>query len=219
MSPGGATNGGSGGALLRTKGLGASIGGRALFRGIDLEVRPGQLVAVTGVNGSGKSTLLRILLGLRRADEGTVERAPDLTVGYVPQLDPADPGLPFPALSIVDQGLPRARFSPRAFREARGAALDALHRVGFAAPPRRRYDHLSGGERRRVLLARALARKPNLLALDEPTAGVDVDGTAEFLRMIEIEVRERGAAAVWVCHGLAAVEAAADRVLHLGGDL
>lgn len=203
-------------SLLRTRSLGASLGGRRLFANIDLDIGPGQLIALTGVNGSGKSTLLRTLLGLRRADEGTIERAPGLRVGYVPQLDPADPGLPFPALSIVDQGLPRARLSPRAFREARAAALGALHRVGFSAPPRRRYGHLSGGERRRVLLARALARGPQLLALDEPTAGVDAEGTVEFLRLIEAEVRERGAAAVWVCHGLAAVERAADRVLHLG---
>jgi ABC-type Mn2+/Zn2+ transport system ATPase subunit len=88
--------------------------------------------------------------------------------------------------------------------------------VGFPAPPRRRYGHLSGGERRRVLLARAIARGPQLLALDEPTAGVDAEGTVEFLRLIEAEVRERGAAAIWVCHGLPAVEASADRVVRLG---
>jgi zinc transport system ATP-binding protein len=186
-----------------------SAGGRRLLDGFDLDVGPGQLVALTGVNGSGKSTLLRTLLGLRRPDAGTLERSPRLATGYVPQLDPADAGLPFPALSVVQQGLPR--FSPRS------AALEALRRVRFTAPPGRRYVDLSGGERRRVLLARAIARGPQLLALDEPTAGVDADGTAEFLRIVEAEVG-RGAAVVWVCHGLAAVEAVADRVVRLGGD-
>jgi zinc transport system ATP-binding protein len=197
---------GSGGPLLRCRSLAASAGGQRLFEGIDLDVGAGELVALTGVNGSGKSTLLRTLLGLRRPDGGSVERARGLTVGYVPQLDPADPGLPFPALSVVEQG-----------RASRAAALAALRRVGFHAPPRRRYGDLSGGERRRVLLARAIAREPHLLALDEPTAGVDAEGTAEFLRIVEEEVRGRGGAAVWVCHGLAAVEAAADHVIRLEG--
>jgi zinc transport system ATP-binding protein len=183
-----------------------SLGGRRLFRNVDLDIGPGEFVALTGVNGSGKSTLLRTLLGLRRPDEGTVERPPGLTIGYVPQLDPAEAGLPFPALSVVEQG-----------RSPRARGLDALRRVGFLAPPRRRYGDLSGGERRRVLLARAIARGPQLLALDEPTAGVDAEGTAEFLRLILAEVRERHAAAIWVCHGLAAVEGAADRVVRLGG--
>jgi zinc transport system ATP-binding protein len=155
------------------------------------------------VNGSGKTTLLRILLGLRRPDEGTVERAPKLAIGYVPQLDPADPGLPFPALSVVAQGrAPRAR------------CVEALRRVGFLAPHHRRYGDLSGGERRRVLLARAIARGPDRLALAEPTAGVDAEGTAEFLRLVEAETA-RGAGAIWVCHGLLAVEAAARKVVRL----
>jgi zinc transport system ATP-binding protein len=196
-----------GGPLLRARAVGAALAGRRLFAGIDLDVGPGQLVAMTGVNGSGKTTLLRILLGLRRPDEGSVERALDLTVGYVPQLDPADPGLPFPALSVVEQG-----------RASRAMSLAALDRVGFGAPHHRRYGDLSGGERRRVLLARAIARGPRLLALDEPTAGVDAEGTFEFLRLVEAEVRERGVAAIWVCHGLAAVEAAAHRVVRLGGE-
>jgi zinc transport system ATP-binding protein len=199
---------GRGGPLLRARSLACSAGGRRLFENIDVSIAAGELVALTGVNGSGKSTLLKTLLGLRRPDAGSVERAKGLSIGYVPQLDPADQGLPFPALSVVEQG-----------RAPRAAALAALGRVGFAAPPRRRYGDLSGGERRRVLLARAIARQPMLLALDEPTAGVDAEGTAEFLRIVEQEVRGRGGAAVWVCHGLAAVEAAADRVVRLGGDV
>jgi zinc transport system ATP-binding protein len=200
--------------LIAARSLAVTLGGRCLFEGLDLDLRPGELVAITGLNGSGKSTLLRVLLGLRRPDHGTVVRAPGLRVGYVPQLDPADPALPFPAASVVAQGLP----GPRRWGAARRASLAALERVRYAAPPGRRYHHLSGGERRRVLLARAIVRAPQVLALDEPTAGVDADGAHEFLRLVEAEVRERGAAALWVCHGLHAVEAAADRVVRLGGE-
>jgi zinc transport system ATP-binding protein len=194
-------------SLLEARGVGVAFGGRRLFEGLDLAIGPGEVVALTGPNGSGKSTLLRVLLGLRRPDRGSVVRAPGVAIGYVPQLDPADSGLPFPALSVVEQG-----------RATRRQALDALRRVGFRAPPGRRYGRLSGGERRRVLLARAIVRSPALLALDEPTAGVDAEGTREFLRVVEAEVGGRGAAALWVCHGLPSVEEAADRVVRLGGD-
>ncbi|MGQ0614588.1 MAG: ATP-binding cassette domain-containing protein [Planctomycetaceae bacterium] len=194
-------NGGAGAVLLRA----LSVGRRGLFRDIDLDVWPGRLIALTGVNGSGKSTLLRMLLGLLRPDEGAVVSEPGLTIGYVPQLDPAHAGLPFPALSIVEHS-----------RASRAASHAALRRAGYEASPRRRYGNLSGGERRRVLLARAIARRPALLALDEPTAGVDAEGMAEFLRLVLGEVRDRHAAAIWVCHGIPAVEAAADRVVRLG---
>jgi ABC-type Mn2+/Zn2+ transport system ATPase subunit len=198
--------------LLAAAGLRARVGGRVLFEDLSLEVRAGVLVVLTGPNGTGKSSLLRILLGLARPDAGQVTRAEGLAIGYVPQLDPSDSGIPFPAVTVVGQGIPWPG------RPASGVLCrEALARVGYRSPPRRRYDVLSGGERRRVLLARALVRRPHLLALDEPTAGVDAEGERDVLRIVLSEVRERGAAALWVCHGLRAVESEADHVLRLGG--
>lgn len=203
--------------LLSAVGLRAVAGARTLFDELDVVVRGGELVAVTGPNGAGKSTLLRLLLRLRRPVRGLVQGAPGVAVGYVPQLDPDDPGLPFPAINVVLQGLPRLRFSPFSARRAHHAARAALDRAGYAAPASRRYGLLSGGERRRVLLARALVARPGLLILDEPTAGIDVDGEREFIELVLREVRE-GVGAIWVCHGLGMVEEAADRVVRLGGD-
>ena len=201
-------------ALLSARALGARVGGRLLFEGLTLELRRGEIVALTGPNGSGKSTLLRMMLGLARPSSGDVVRARGLRIGYVPQLDPADEGLPFPAATVVAQGIVRGH-------PARGAGeaspREALTRVGFLAPRSRRYTHLSGGERRRVLLARALIGSPDVLALDEPTAGVDPEGEREVISIVRAEAKHRGAAVLWVCHGLAAVEALADRVLRLGG--
>lgn len=195
--------------LLSARTLEVRAGGRTLLEGLDLDVAPGELLWITGPNGTGKSTLLRVLLGLARPTAGRVERDGS-AIGYVPQLDPSDVGLPFPAAAIVAQGL--ARGCARA-REAVRATLD---RVGFRAPPGRRYTVLSGGERRRVLLARALVGGPELLALDEPTAGVDVAGEQEVVDLVLDEVRRRGAGAVWVGHGIRSLEAAATRVLDLG---
>ncbi len=197
--------------LLRAEDLSARVGGRTLFQGLSLDIVPGGVVALTGPNGAGKSTLLRILLGLLRPDRGRVVRARGLALGFVPQLDPSDSGIPFPAVSVVSQGIPwpARTFAARAVR----AALDE---VGFRAPPTRRYDRLSGGERRRVLLARALVTRPSLLVLDEPTAGVDVAGEREVIQIVEREVRERNVGVLWVCHGLHDVEADADCVIRLG---
>ncbi len=202
-------------ALVEARGVAARVGGRVLFEGLDLAVGPGELVALTGPNGSGKSTLLRILLGLLRPAAGVVRRA-RVPTGYVPQLDPGDPGLPFPAATVVEQGLPGFRVTPGVVRSGRRLALAALDRVGFRAPASRRYTHLSGGERRRVLLARALVGEPRLLALDEPTAGLDVEGEREVEDLVLAEVRERDAGAIWVCHGLSAVERSANREIRLG---
>jgi len=195
--------------LLSARALAVRAGGRTLVAGLDLDVLPGELLWITGPNGTGKSTLLRVLLGLARPAAGSVTRTAG-PVGYVPQLDPSDAGLPFPAAAIVAQGLARGRAGDR---EAVRATLD---RVGFRAPPGRRYTVLSGGERRRVLLARALVGAPALLALDEPTAGVDVAGEQEVVDLVLDEVRGRGAGAIWVGHGIRALEAASTRVLDIG---
>jgi zinc transport system ATP-binding protein len=196
--------------LLSARDVAAHRGGRPLFEGVSLEVQAGEVVALTGPNGAGKSTLLRVLLGLARPSGGTIARPPGVRVGYVPQLDPGDPGLPIPASSVVLQGLGCMFPGARLRREARAALADA----GYAAPHARRYDRLSGGERRRVLLARAMVRRPQLLALDEPTAGVDPDGERAFVDRVRAHVRGGAAGALWVCHG-PGVASHADRVLHL----
>ena len=200
--------------VLSARGLCARAGGRVLFEGLDLDLHRGEIVALTGPNGAGKSTLLRLLLGLARPSAGSVVRTKGVRVGYVPQLDPADEGLPFPAATVVAQGLTRGR-RDRGF-ESRFAVATALAEAGFRAPHARRYPRLSGGERRRVLLARALVAAPDLLVLDEPTAGVDPEGERQVVALVHTQAEQRGAAVLWVCHGLAAVEASADRMLRLG---
>jgi len=201
------------GVLLSARGLSAAAGGRTLFERLDVEVSRGRLVLVVGPNGAGKTTLLRILLGLQAPRAGSVVRAAGTRVGYVPQLDPGDDGLPFPALSVVLQGFPGVVAGRARVR----AAVDALARAGFGPPPSRRYDRLSGGERRRVLLARALAPSPDLLALDEPLANLDAAGERDTAERIAHEAHRRGVGVVCVSHATSVLEREADAVVRVGG--
>ncbi|MFP4032035.1 MAG: metal ABC transporter ATP-binding protein [Thermodesulfobacteriota bacterium] len=149
-------------------------------RDVTLRIDPGDFVLLTGPNGSGKTTLIRGILGLL---PGTAERVrwgiPRDRVGYVPQESAIHPDAPASALDVMRLG--RAS----AWGVAKAAAAEALREVGLKAVARRRFGTLSGGEKRRVLLARALFAAPRLLILDEPVANVD----AESKRRIETRLR------------------------------
>jgi zinc transport system ATP-binding protein len=186
------------------------LGGRPVLRGIDLAVRSGEVVAVLGANGSGKSTLVRAMLGLvptvrgevRLFDTGRGRFRDWHRVGFVPQRAAATSGVPATVNEIVAAGrLSRRRpFLPlsRADRSAVHLAIDA---VGLAGRERDGVSTLSGGQQQRVLIARALAGEPDLLVLDEPTAGVDVQSQRAFAEALRRLV-ERGATIILVAHEL-----------------
>jgi len=193
----------AGARLLRIEGLSVRFGGKAVVDAVDLEVCRGEIVTLIGPNGSGKTTLLRAALGLAAADGGRIERAPGLRVGYVPQRLAVDPTLPLPVRRFVSLCGARDRAQVARALEAVGAG----HLLG---QPLRA---LSGGEARRVLLARALLRHPDLLVLDEPTAGVDVGGQGDLYRLIDDIRRRHGCGVLLVSHDLHLVMAATDRVV------
>jgi len=159
--------------------LGVSIEGRNVLRGVSLQVRSGEIVAVVGGDGSGKTTLLRALVGAIATSAGTVERPPERALGYVS----AAPG-GYGDLS-VDENLDfaaRAYGVPAAERRARTDAL--LDRANLRAARDRLGDQLSGGMRRKLALAMAVTHQPELLVLDEPSTGVDPVGRAELWRLM-----------------------------------
>lgn len=190
--------------LLEARGLRVRLGGTEVLTGVDFAIRAGEIVTVLGPNGSGKSTLMRALLGMVAA-EGTVTRAPGLRIGYVPQKLAIDPSLPMSVRRFLS--LPRR--VPDAEAEA------ALARVGMEGLGARPLAGLSGGQLQRVMLARALLGRPQLLVLDEPTSGLDQPGEAAFYRLIAEVRAETGAAVLMVSHDLHVVMAASDRVICL----
>ena len=195
----------SGDALLNVEGLVVRFGGEAVVDRVDLAVHDSEIVTLIGPNGSGKTTLLRTALGLAPAQGGRIVRRPGVRIGYVPQRLGVDAALP---LSV-------RRFVALSGNAQPAAIVEALESVGAGYLLNAAMRSLSGGEARRVLLARALVRRPHLLVLDEPTAGVDVGGQADLYRLIDDIRKERGCGVLLVSHDLHLVMAATDRVVCL----
>lgn len=185
------------------------FGGDEVLHDVSLAVAPGEIVTILGPNGSGKSTLLRALLGILPVAEGRILRQAGLRIGYVPQR------------LMIDRTMPITvrRFLSLPVRVTDTAADEALSRVGMEGHGADQMTSLSGGQLQRVLLARALLGKPQVLMLDEPTQGLDQPGEASFYRLIEEVRRDTGAAVLMVSHDLHVVMAASDRVICLNGHI
>ena len=194
-------------SLIAATGLSVSFGAQPVLSGVDFHVDPAEIVTIVGPNGSGKSTLLRSLAGAIVPQAGEVRRKPGLRVGYVPQKLQIDPTLPMTVNRFLS--LPQ-----RVGRDDRRAALVE---AGAEALGNRPMAALSGGQFQRVLLARALLSRPELLLLDEPTQGLDQPGSAAFYRQIEHIRGHLGCAVVMVSHELHVVMSASDRVVCLNG--
>lgn len=189
--------------LIRGRGIVLSRSGRTILDGIDIDITRGEIVTLIGPNGAGKTSLVRVLLGLERPDSGTVDRAPGLVIGYVPQRFDRDSAIPMTVARFL--GL-AARVTPEQVR-------NALEEVGAGHVAERQLSQLSGGELQRVVLARALVRQPQLLVLDEPARGVDHLGEADLYGLIGRLRDERGFGVLLVSHDLHIVMAQSDRVL------
>ena len=194
-------------SLIEARHLCVRLGGTEVLHDISLAVEPGEIITVVGPNGSGKSTLLRALLGILPPAAGRVARAPGLRLGYVPQRLQIDRSMPITV----------RRFLSLPVRVTDAQAAEVLVRVGMDGSATLQMAALSGGQLQRVLLARALLARPQVLMLDEPTQGLDQPGEAAFYRLIE-EVRAgTGCAVLMVSHDLHVVMAASDRVVCLNG--
>jgi zinc transport system ATP-binding protein len=193
--------------LVETKDLTVQMGGHVALRNVDFSIDAGEIVTVVGPNGSGKSTLLRAVIGALKPEDGQIHCKAGLKIGYVPQKLAIDPTLPITA----------RRFLSLPTRRALADIRSALARVGASELEHKQMYALSGGQFQRVLLARALLDKPDLLILDEPTTGLDQPGSAALYRLIEDIRQEMGTAVLMVSHELHVVMSASDRVICLNG--
>ncbi len=213
--------------MLEVRGLAKSWpGGAPLFDSVELDVAPGELVAILGESGAGKSTLLNVVAGLDRPDSGTVTvsgtvvtslsedelaRWRRTSVGFVFQAFHLLPYLSVEenaALPLLLKGVPAA--------ERRARAMAALESVGLAVHASRKPGSLSGGEMQRVAVARAVVHRPSLVLADEPTGNLDEANAAATMQALRDAVKREGAAGLLVTHSAVAA-ASADRVLRLAG--
>ena len=190
--------------LLSLRNIEKSFAGQSILHDVSIDLMPGRLLSLIGPSGCGKTTLVKVALDLIKPDSGNVIRAPDLTIGYMPQKLAIDPTLPL----RVD------RFLQLADRD-KNACVEALEETGAAHLAQRPLRTLSGGETQRVLLARALLRKPDLLVLDEPVQGVDVTGQEALYKLISDIRTHLHCAILMVSHDLHLVMAATDEVVCL----
>ncbi len=191
--------------LLTVENVNFAIRGHPVLQAVNLQVSAGEIVALIGPNGAGKSTLVRIVLGLLRPDSGRVSLGPGLRIGYMPQRLTVADTLPLTVQRFVTLGTPASRARVR----------DALAEVGAAPVLDSPVQAISGGELQRVLLARALLRQPDLLVLDEPIQGVDLNGQYELYELIGGLRRQRGCGILMVSHELHLVMATTDHVVCL----
>ncbi|WP_208354428.1 metal ABC transporter ATP-binding protein [Pseudaestuariivita rosea] len=194
-------------SLISVKNLGVAYGANTVLHHVDLHLEPGEIVTIVGPNGSGKTSLLRAIIGAVEPASGQISLKPGLKIGYVPQR------------LHIDQTLPITveRFMRLTDRVTRATCASALEAAGVPDLLKRQMSQLSGGQFQRVLLARALINKPDVLLLDEATQGLDQPGSAAFYRQIEQVRRDTGCAVLMISHELHVVMSASDRVICLNG--
>lgn len=207
-----------------------AVGGRTLWRDVDIEVAAGQLVAVLGPNGVGKTTLVKAILGLQLLSAGHLEvlgrpagrSSPE--IGYLPQRRSFEESLLVRGLDIVRLGLDGDRWglpgfaSRRSRREARRRVDEALALVGATAYANRPVGQVSGGEQQRILIAQALVRRPSLLLLDEPLESLDLPNQQAVAALLQRICCDEGVSVLIVAHDVNPLLAYLDQVVYLGGE-
>lgn len=196
-------------SLVRVEDLSVRYGANTVLAGVSLTVEPGEIVTIVGPNGSGKTSLLRAIIGAVKPVKGRVTQDNGVRIGYVPQKLHIDETLPITV----------SRFLKLPGGVTAADIDDALTQAGVPDLSKSQLSQLSGGQFQRVLLARALIRKPDLLLLDEPTQGLDQRGSASFYQQIEQVRQNTGCAVLMISHELHVVMSASDRVICLNGHI
>jgi zinc transport system ATP-binding protein len=200
--------------------------GQAVLRDVDLRIERGEFVAFAGPNGGGKTTLLRLVLGLEQPSSGSVRLFGEpanrfsrrATLGYLAQRAQLGVDAPATVREVVSAGrLAAGGLLGPLRRRDRAIVDDAIARVGLAERADDTLRTLSGGQQQRAFIAKALAGEPSLLALDEPTTGVDIESQEALAALLARLHRELGVTILYVSHEFGAVERYVERLVLVRG--
>jgi zinc transport system ATP-binding protein len=203
-------------------------GGPPVLRDVDLDIASGEFVGIAGPNGGGKTTLLRLALGLERPQRGAALLYGEpahvfrgrARLGYLAQRAMMGIDAPATVKELVAAGrVPRRGLARRFSASDRAAVVSAIGRVGLVERADVPIQRLSGGQQQRAYIAKALAGEPDLLILDEPTAGVDADAQESFAALLEQLHSELGATILYVSHEFGAVERFVERLVLVRGGI
>ncbi len=200
-------------ALVSFRNVTLGFGRHLILRDLTFDIPEGDSLGVVGPNGSGKTTLVRAILGTLAPRAGQITRAGHVRFGYVPQRTHVDPGYPLTALDVVLMGrYDRVGLGRRPTAADRELARAALAQAGITDLADRHLRDLSGGQQQRTLIARALVGEPNVLVLDEPTAGMDLVSTTQILALVRDLQEQSGLTVLMVSHALNEVANYVDRI-------
>lgn len=186
---------------------------------LNLAIEKGQFWGILGPNGSGKSTLLKTVLGLLPAVSGSVKTSDSIVFGYVPQSEKFDPIFPVSVREIVSMGrYVRVRAGKNLSASDMEHITESLEKTGVLHLKDRTFRSLSGGEKQRALLARAISGEPDVLVLDEPTASIDIKGEAQIMELVGNIRSDDGLTVLMVSHFLNTVTKYADRIILIDKD-
>jgi len=214
-------------AILEVSDVTFSYGDAPVVEGVTVDVEAGEFLGLVGPNGSGKTTLLELMIGLRRPDSGSVTLFGDPAhesrhgerIGFVPQDVTNTTGeMPITVREAVRMGRYPHNLTRRFTSEDRDAVDAALARVDIADLADRRIGRLSGGQRQRAFIARALASEADLLALDEPTVGVDAESRDDFYDLLH-ELNQDGITIILIEHDIGIVTTHASEIACLNREL
>jgi len=209
-------------SLLKLEKTSLRLGGRTLWEGLDLSVKPGEFIAILGPNGAGKTSLLRGLLGLHEFSggkvliEGKKPQKGSENIGYIPQQKTFDRDVAIRGRDLVKLGLSGHRFG--FFRSSRADLRqidDAIREVGATHYADEPIGLLSGGEQQRLRIAQSLLGKPRLLFCDEPLSSLDMKSQQSISALIDTYRKENDAAVLFVTHDINPILSMVDRVLYL----
>lgn len=211
--------------IIEVKDLSFAYNGEEVLKNISFEVKRGDFTGLLGPNGSGKTTLIKLVLGLLKAEKGSIklfgQEIKDFKdwrkIGYLEQKATPPKLMPLTAFDVARLGLLSTKKMPRIFNaEDNRLTIEIMKQTKCLEYKDKLFSELSGGQQQRVLLARALCAAREMLFLDEPVSGLDPKMAAEMYKLLWDLNRKDGVTIVMVSHDIAAAAACAGKILHMG---